>query len=259
MTVAVAAAVPGVFTTSGLGTGQAVALNADGSTANSAAAPAAAGSIITLQITGAGQTSPASVDGSFATVPLPQPVAQVTVTIGGVASVVQSANAAFGQVSGIMQVTAVIPPAVSGNALPVVVEAGNAMSQPGVTIAVAAGSVFSIPSEELAGSVNTAGPGVLSCSAPPAQSSFHSTDSIVWLFFTYASAHSGDVLTANWLHPSGLVDPSQPSLTLGSGGGCAAAPLVLAGSEAALDPGNWQVKLYRNGSLQFTLPFTIAP
>jgi len=56
------------------------------------------------------------------------------------------------------------------------------------------------------------------------------------------------------------VDPSQPSLTLGnSGSGCAAAPLVLAGSEAAQDPGNWQVKLFRNGSLQFTLPFTIAP
>jgi len=260
VTVNIAASTPGVFTANGEGVGQAAAVNADGRTPNSAAAPAAAGSTITFEATGAGQTFPASVDGSFATVPLSLPVAPVTVTIGGVAAVVQSANAAFGEVSGIMQITAVIPPAASGSAVPVVVQVGSGMSQSGVTIAVAAGSAFSITSEELAGSVNTASIGELACLAPPAQSSFQSTAPIVWLYFTYTGARAGDVLTANWLHPSGQVDPSQPSLTLGnSGSGCAAAPLVLAGSEAAQDPGNWQVKLFRNGSLQFTLPFTIAP
>jgi uncharacterized protein (TIGR03437 family) len=260
VTVNIAASTPGVFTANGEGVGQAAAVNADGRTPNSAAAPAVAGGTIAFEATGAGQTLPASVDGSFATVPLPQPVAPVTVTIGGVAAVVQSANAAFGEVSGIMQITAVIPQATSGNAVPVVVQVGSGMSQPGVTIAVAAGSAFSITSEELAGSVNTAGIGQLACLAAPTQSSFQSTAPIVWLYFTYTGAHAGDVLTANWVHPSGQLDPSQPSLTVSSsGGGCAAAPLVVAGSEAAQDPGNWQVKLFRNGSLQFTLPFTIAP
>ena len=244
----------------GQGAGQATALNPDGRTANSPAAPAAAGSTITLEVTGTGQTLPASVDGAFATLPLPNSVAPVSVTIGGVPALVQSAIAALGQVAGIMQVTAVIPPAASGNAVPVVVEAGHAMSQSGVTIAVAAGSAFSVTSEELAGSVNTVGTRELACSAPPAQSSFPSTNAVVWVYFTYAGAHAGDVLTANWIHPAGQVDPFQPSLTIGSSGsGCAAAPLVLAGSEAAQDPGNWQLKMYYNGSLEFTLPFTIAP
>ncbi len=260
VTVNIAAAAPGVFTVNGQGAGQATALNPDGRTANSPAAPAAAGSTITLEVTGTGQTLPASVDGAFATLPLPNSVAPVSVTIGGVPALVQSAIAALGQVAGIMQVTAVIPPAASGNAVPVVVEAGHAMSQSGVTIAVAAGSAFSVTSEELAGSVNTVGTRELACSAPPAQSSFPSTNAVVWVYFTYAGAHAGDVLTANWIHPAGQVDPFQPSLTIGSSGsGCAAAPLVLAGSEAAQDPGNWQLKMYYNGSLEFTLPFTIAP
>ena len=71
VTVNIAASIPGVFTANGEGVGQAAAVNADGRTPNSAAAPAAAGGTITFEITGAGQTFPASVDGSFATVPLP--------------------------------------------------------------------------------------------------------------------------------------------------------------------------------------------
>jgi hypothetical protein len=163
-----------------------------------------------------------------------------------------------GSVSGIMQVTAVIPASASGTAVPVVLQVGNATSQSGVTIAVAT-STFSMTSEEVAGSLNTSAGGLI-CSAPVAQSSFGSTNPIVWVYFTYKGANQGDVLTANWIHPSGQLDPSQPSLTLNSnGGGCAAAPLVLAGSEAGQDPGAWQVKLYRNGSLQFTLPFSVTP
>jgi hypothetical protein len=136
---------------------------------------------------------------------------------------------------------------------------GNAVSQAGVTIAVAASPAFAITSQEIAGSV-LSNNGALTCSAPPAQASFLPSDLVVWVYFTYSGAQAGDVLSANWLHPSGQIDGSQPSLTLShSGNGCAAAPLAISGSEVAQDPGNWQVKILRNGTFQFALPFTIAP
>jgi hypothetical protein len=39
----------------------------------------------------------------------------------------------------------------------------------------------------------------------------------------------------------------------------AAAPLTISGTEVAQDPGNWQVKILRNGTFRFALPFTIVP
>ena len=60
--VAVAATAPGVFTADGSGRGQAAAVNQDG-TRNGSAAPAAAGSVLSLYATGEGQTLPAGVDG----------------------------------------------------------------------------------------------------------------------------------------------------------------------------------------------------
>ena len=85
--VAVAAAptAPGVFTVDGSGRGQAAALNQDG-TRNGTAAPASSGSVLSLFATGEGQTLPAGVDGRLATGSVPQPVATVTATIGGVAA-----------------------------------------------------------------------------------------------------------------------------------------------------------------------------
>jgi hypothetical protein len=80
------------------------------------------------------------------------------------------------------------------------------------------------------------------------------------VYFAFNGAQDGDVITANWVHPAGQLDPNQPSLTLNySGTGCAAAPLNIAGTEVAQDPGSWQVKVYRNGTFEFALPFTIGP
>jgi len=132
--VAAAATAPGVFTADGSGRGLAAALNQDG-TRNGAAAPAAAGSVLSLYATGEGQTSPAGVDGKLAAAPLPQPVAKVTVTIGGVAAEVQYAGGAPGQIAGVMQVNVVVPGGLSG-AVPVVLTVGGVSSQGGVTVAV---------------------------------------------------------------------------------------------------------------------------
>ncbi len=256
-TVNVAAAVPGIFTAAANGQGQVAAVNSDG-TPNSATNPAAPGSTITFYGTGEGQTSPAGVDGKLTVAPPPVPILPVRVTIGGVPAVVQSAAEEYGEVAGVLQLNVVVPASVSGNSVPVVVQVGSAEAQNGITVAVTATPGFAITSQETAGSVLTGSSGALACTAPPAKSTFQTTDPTVWAYFTYSGAQNGDVLTANWLQPSGLLAAYQPSLTLTSAGsGCAAAPLQIMGGQAAQEPGTWQVEISRNGTLEFTLPFTI--
>jgi uncharacterized protein (TIGR03437 family) len=132
--VASAPTAPGVFTADRSGRGQAAAVNQDG-TQNGTAAPAAAGSVLSLYATGEGQTLPAGVDGKLGASPLPQPVAKVTVTLGGVAAEVRYAGGAPGLIAGVMQVNVVVPAGVSGTA-PVVLTVGGVASQGGVTVAV---------------------------------------------------------------------------------------------------------------------------
>jgi uncharacterized protein (TIGR03437 family) len=110
-------AVPGLFT-AGAGTGQAAAINQDG-TVNSATNPAARGSIVVLYATGQGTD-----------------LSAVSLTIGGYAAQLLYAAAAPG-FPGLMQINAQIPggfltPGIS----PVVLSIGTVTSQNGVTIAV---------------------------------------------------------------------------------------------------------------------------
>jgi uncharacterized protein (TIGR03437 family) len=133
--VTVTSSAPAIFTV-GPGTGQAAALNQDGSV-NSASNPAAAGSTIVLYLTGEGQTTPPGVDGKIASAaPYPAPVLPVTVTIGGQKATASYAGAAPSEVAGVMQINAIIPTGVTGNAVPVSVQIGTASTQGGVTIAV---------------------------------------------------------------------------------------------------------------------------
>ncbi|HKD09961.1 MAG TPA: IPT/TIG domain-containing protein [Bryobacteraceae bacterium] len=128
---------PGIFTADATGSGQAAALNQDGSLNNSSH-PAAVGSTIVLYVTGEGQTSPAGVDGKLALAPpYPAPLQYVNVTIGGLPAAVAYAGAAPTLVAGVMQVNVQIPSGVpSSNSVPVVVNVGGVAS-PAVTIAVA--------------------------------------------------------------------------------------------------------------------------
>lgn len=131
----VAGATPALFTASGLGSGQASAVNADG-TVNSSTNPAPAGSVISLYGTGLGQTTPAGVDGALATV-LAVPNLPVSVLIGGLPAYVIYAGSAPGLVEGAFQINARIPPlAPSGSVVLVVVQAGDAVSPSNVWIAV---------------------------------------------------------------------------------------------------------------------------
>ena len=130
----VAATAAGIFANSGAG--QAAALNQNNSV-NTAGTPAAKGSTVVLFATGEGQTNPLGVTGSVTGATLKNPIAPVTVTIGGVAATVAYAGSAPGLVSGVLQVNVVVPAgAPSGASVPVVLTIGTSTTQQNVTIAV---------------------------------------------------------------------------------------------------------------------------
>ena len=141
-TIRVFAAAPGLFTADGTGTGQAAAINQDG-TLNSASNPAPMGSVISLYATGGGQTSPAGVDGQVSTSPLARQSLPVQVYIGQQpvlsTAQLQYAGPAPGEIAGLMQINVPLPPGLKpGSAVPVAIFVGNTFSstQSNVTIAV---------------------------------------------------------------------------------------------------------------------------
>jgi uncharacterized protein (TIGR03437 family) len=256
---ALSASAPGLFTARASGSGQAAALNQD-STSNSAGRPALPGSIIVLFATGEGQTAPGGVDGKLAVAPFPKPVLPVSVKIGGVPATIIYAGAAPGEIAGVMQLNVVIPAGVFGAAVPVVLQVGSAQSQTATTISVAASDApFMVTNKFTTGALVTDSTGQATCTMPTAKSSFLSTDRTAWVWFTFNGVQTGDVFSYNWIHPSGAVDPYQPSYTPSfTGSGCAWSELSIAGQQPATEPGNWQVRVFRNNALLFTLTFTIV-
>jgi uncharacterized protein (TIGR03437 family) len=130
-------ATPGIFSQDSSGTGPGIIVNQDGSL-NSAAAPAAAGTIVTLYATGAGQLNPPGQDGAVVTADsLPLPVLPVTAQVGGQAAQIFYAGGAPGIVQGVIQVNLQIPAtAPSGPSVPIVLNVGGQGSQQGLTIAI---------------------------------------------------------------------------------------------------------------------------
>jgi uncharacterized protein (TIGR03437 family) len=135
VSVQVARSAPALFTVDGSGSGQASALNEDG-TLNSRDNPAARGSRITLFGTGEGQTDPPGVDGQVASGTGPKPVLPVQVMIGGVQCDVQSVGGAPGAFAGLLQITARLAPTVPSGSQPVVLVVGDAISPSAASVAV---------------------------------------------------------------------------------------------------------------------------
>jgi uncharacterized protein (TIGR03437 family) len=134
----VTASEPEIFTANSSGTGQAAALNQNGSP-NSASNPASAGQAIVLFVTGDGIITSPGPDGIInpVTLPLPKPILPVSATIGGVTATVEYAGEAPGAVQGVMQLNLLIPAGVStGSAVPVKVTVGAATNKASVTIAI---------------------------------------------------------------------------------------------------------------------------
>ena len=126
-------AVPAIFTTGG-GTGQAAALNEDGSL-NSLFNPAPPGSLVTLYATGEGQTDPPGTDGKLSVAPFPRPLLPLLLRIGGLRAEIQFAGSAPGLV-GLLQINARVPDYIPAGNQTLELTVGIARSQPGVTIAV---------------------------------------------------------------------------------------------------------------------------
>ena len=127
----VVVAVPGIFTMTENGSGQAAILNQD-STVNSASNPAARGSIVSVYMTGVGSLKPSIADGSIGPLvpPFPASVASIGVTIGGVDAQVTFAGQAPGLIAGATQVNVEVPQtAPVGPAVPITIYAAGYASQ----------------------------------------------------------------------------------------------------------------------------------
>jgi uncharacterized protein (TIGR03437 family) len=120
LTVPVTASAPGIFTADASGTGPAASFRT--------------GDVISIYLTGEGQTMPGGVNGKVTGAP-PLPRLPVTATVGGVDAEVQFAGEAPGLVSGVMQLNLRLPAGKTGD-LPVFVSVGGVQSQPGVTVSV---------------------------------------------------------------------------------------------------------------------------
>jgi uncharacterized protein (TIGR03437 family) len=141
---------PGVFTVDASGRGQGAILNFNATTGdytvNSSSNAAVKGGTVVIYITGFGATNCAD---SLTSACVPgadeadliagtvTSVAPVTVSIDGQAATVQASAAPIGSVPGVLQVNTTVPlTAKPGNAIPVIVSVGPAMSQLRVTMVV---------------------------------------------------------------------------------------------------------------------------
>lgn len=138
-TIAVAAAMPGMFTLNGSGYGQIAAINEDG-TINGPDHPALQGSVVALYFTGFGQMTPVPTDGAIAQRPLSKPVLQPIVRIGGSPDPADAlyCGDAPGLVEGAIQMNVRIPLLFQTGQVPVYIQVGDAAApnSPLVTISV---------------------------------------------------------------------------------------------------------------------------
>jgi hypothetical protein len=95
------------------------------------------------------------------------------------------------------------------------------------------------------------------CSNPPPATSFVTTDNTVYLYFLGTTTLS-DQLSSDWLAPDGTVvsgakwNPNNPATYCFVGASLSIVTLP------ASQLGAWQARIYDNGILQFSIPFTVA-
>ena len=135
VTLPVLDAVPGVFTVNANGTGQAMVINADNSM-NSDSHRAPRGSIVTVLATGTGLLTPPGGDGTVTGSPAPKLKLPIKVYLDG-APVTSSTRAESKNYDEIDAIRILIPTTARANTdLPVMIQIGDKVSQPGVTVAV---------------------------------------------------------------------------------------------------------------------------
>ncbi|HUS05177.1 MAG TPA: lamin tail domain-containing protein [Bryobacteraceae bacterium] len=134
--VPVSPSAPGIFSLDASSLGPGAVLNQDNSV-NSAAKPAARGSVVVLYATGAGQTNAEAMTGRITTAPLATQTQTISARIGQIRAEVLYAGPAPGLVSGVLQINLRVPVGTpAGSAIPVDFTAGGRASAPGITLAV---------------------------------------------------------------------------------------------------------------------------
>jgi uncharacterized protein (TIGR03437 family) len=129
---------PAIFSVNQTGNGQGAILNQN-SSGNSQNNPAPKGSTVSIYATGEGVLTPQPATGAISgpSLPLPKPVANVSVTIGGQPVDISYAGEAPTLVSGVLQVNVKIPSNIaSGNQLVVLTIGNNSNVQQSITVAV---------------------------------------------------------------------------------------------------------------------------
>jgi uncharacterized protein (TIGR03437 family) len=136
VTLTTAAAAPAVFTTNAGGSGQAIAVNLDGTLCD-AAHPAAPGSYIIIYFTGGGTTAPSGSTGSVAGSTLKRLTQTALATVADVPATVTYSGSAPSLIEGMNQLNIKLDDKTpSGTAQPLIVTVGNNSSPATATIAI---------------------------------------------------------------------------------------------------------------------------
>ena len=98
------------------------------------------------------------------------------------------------------------------------------------------------------------------CAPPAATTTFFTTDAVATIWFLVDGMNIGDQATAEWFSPDGTLYTTYDwAPASASGSRCFSESMNIAGNSPASLPGPWTVKVYWNGSLELTLPFTVTP
>jgi len=135
LSVPVQAAGPAFFTFNSSGQGGGAFLNENGSV-NTAANPAARGSIVVLYATGTGRTTPAQADGEVTGANPPRPAQPVKVFLADRDAEVLFAGSTPGVVSGLTQLNVRVPRDLAPGIVPVVLEVAGVRSPRTVSLAI---------------------------------------------------------------------------------------------------------------------------
>jgi hypothetical protein len=106
------------------------------------------------------------------------------------------------------------------------------------------------------GRLTTQAPSPLGCTLPPAATSFQTSQGAIYLYFE-ATVTASDSLSTDWLSPDGSVLPGGSWSAPGIGSFCFNATLNIA-SLSGGRLGNWQARIYDNGTTVAPLAFTVA-
>lgn len=98
-------------------------------------------------------------------------------------------------------------------------------------------------------------PLVSGCSRPPSATSFLTTQNTLYLYFE-ATVTDSDSLSNDWLAPDGST-VSGAVWNANSGMFCFTGARLNVGSLSVNHLGNWQARVYDNGQLVFSVPFTV--